>query len=165
MSPVSISSKPEIVDPFAQPLDKGTEQNPLRCQVWTVWWVAYSAESQQVEFQFCLLCCVAKCIILVVNFIFLFCSQYWSCSLSACIRSSRKSFEQQVALTVCPVGTAWVRIMPCLSINMINILLPKDFETFAFFGSGVPDIFNTQLSLSLWVKVKKPSFICRYETV
>lgn len=48
-----------------------------------------------------------------------------------------------MALTVCPVGTAWVRIMPCLSINMINILLPKDFETFAFFGGGVPDIFNT----------------------
>lgn len=25
---------------------------------------------------------------------------------------------------------------------MINILLPKDFETFAFFGGGVPDIFK-----------------------
>lgn len=31
MSPISISSNPEIVDPFAQPSDKITEQDPLWC--------------------------------------------------------------------------------------------------------------------------------------
>lgn len=38
MSPFSILPNPKIVDLLAQPSDKET--------VWTVWWVAYSAESE-----------------------------------------------------------------------------------------------------------------------
>lgn len=87
MSLIPFPPNKKTVVLLVQPSDKEIEQKTIGAKSRLYGWL-FSAESELVKSKICLLCNVARCIILVLNYVSIICISV-SFFLSACIRSRR----------------------------------------------------------------------------